>query len=33
MKIIYYGNPVLREVSKEDTERTEEISAILDEMV
>ena len=33
MKIIYYGNPVLREVSKEVTEITDEIRQILDEMV
>lgn len=33
MKIIYYGDPVLREVSKEVTEVTDEIRKILDEMV
>ncbi len=33
MKIIYYGNPVLREVSKEVTEIIDEIRQILDEMV
>ena len=33
MKIIYYGDPVLRETSKEVTEVTDEIRKILDEMV
>ena len=33
MKIIYYGDPVLRELSKEVTEITDETRKILDEMV
>ena len=33
MKIIYYGNPVLRELSKEVTEITDETRKILEEMV
>lgn len=33
MKIIYYGDPVLREVSKEVTEITDETRKILDEML
>lgn len=33
MKIIYYGAPVLREVSKEVTEVTDEVRKTLDEMV
>jgi peptide deformylase len=33
MKIIYYGDPILRETAKEVTEVTDEIRTILDEMV
>ena len=33
MKVVYYGDPVLREVSTEVTEVTDELRKILDEMV